>query len=99
VGREAVALRRLQQQVRPPGIAVERTRFAGAQQLAELVREFRFPPGTHRDSPPIFLNEAVERLYVPSRANHATCGLMPGILLITGGSTLYAIATIAWICV
>jgi hypothetical protein len=38
-------------------------RYPALVPLDELVREFKFPPGTHRDSPAIFVHEAVERLY------------------------------------
>jgi hypothetical protein len=38
-------------------------RYPALVPLEELVREFRFPPGTDRDSPANFVHEAVERLY------------------------------------
>lgn len=31
--------------------------------LDDLIREFTFPPDSHRDAPAIFVSEAVERLY------------------------------------
>lgn len=38
-------------------------RYPALVSLDDLIREFRFPPDSHRDAPAIFITEAVERLY------------------------------------